>query len=82
MSNGELLKYRGRLAENEIAVADARLRLAHLRDSLREALDPFEPVEQLPASLIVTLASDLADLQAQLDGLLKEQAAIHKVLGR
>lgn len=78
----ERLQYQGRLAEKDLAAEGARLRLQNLRNSLRQALDLFEPVESLDAGLVMALAADFAQMQADLKALLEEIAAIKKVLGR
>ena len=78
----ELLKFRRKLEENELKAGDMRLRLQKLRESLRDALDPFAPVENLSATLIMSLSADFGVLQTDLKAVLDETAAIRHALGR
>jgi len=78
----ERLKFQGRLAEKEIEGKRLVLRINGLRDSLRNLLDPFEDVAELRGELIAQQAVELAGMQADLDGVSAEIAAIKKALGR
>lgn len=78
----ERLRYEGRLAVVERQIAEMRLRLTGLRDSLRHLLDPFDPAEALDGELIASQAVEFGRVQTELVELTKQAAAIKRALGR
>ncbi len=78
----ERLQYEGRLAETSLKAKEVRLRLEGLRDSLRLALDQFEPLENLEGEKVAALALEFRGLQIQYLELLAQERAICKALGR
>lgn len=61
----ERLKFQGRLMEKEREAAALKLRMEGLRDSIRNMLDPFEPVENLKAHVVAGQAVDLSELHTK-----------------
>jgi 5'-deoxynucleotidase YfbR-like HD superfamily hydrolase len=61
----ERLKFQGRLMEKEAEAKALKLRIDGLRHSLRDLLDPFEPVETLKAHVIAGQAVDLSELHVR-----------------
>ncbi len=78
----ERLKYEGRLAVVDRQIAEVRLKLAGLRDSLRNLLDPFDPAEALAGEHIASQAIEFARVQTELAELCRQAAAIKRALGR
>ena len=78
----EHTKFRGRLAVKEDALAKLKIKIAVRRDSLRDNLDPFVDVAELPGEIIASEAVELGELLIQLRCLLDEIRAIKKALGR
>lgn len=77
----EILKFRGRLAEKELAVKRLRLRMTGDVAALRELLDPFMPIEKLKTDVIAEQALELANKQIELKEVLAEIEAIKEALG-
>ncbi len=77
----ERLKFQGRLLEKGIEAKQLKLRIESNRDSLREALDPFEQVKDLEESRISGLAVVLAGQIIEYNNVLAEIKAIKKALG-
>ncbi len=65
-----------------IKIRETRGRLALLRDAIVQELDKFEPLEELNADKIASLALDFATLQVEYRGLLATAKALHRALGR
>ncbi len=78
----ERLKYEGRLAVLDRQIAEVRLKLTGLRDSLRGLLDPFDPAESLDGEQIASQAVEFARIQTELVELVRQAAAIKRALGR
>jgi hypothetical protein len=78
----ERLKFLGRLEEKRLEAERLRLKMAGLRQSIREILDPFEPLEEMELAVAAQQAMELASLQIQLKATLEEMAAIRKALGK
>ncbi len=78
----ERLKHMGRLEERKLKAKKLKLSIEGLRDSLRDHLDPFEPVEKLKLDLVAQQGIEIADKQISYKALLEEIEAIKKVLGR
>lgn len=78
----ERLMSEGRLAVVDRQIKEVRLRLSGLRDSLRLALDPFDPPESLDGEKIAGLAVEFGRLQADLMELQGQYVAICRALGR
>jgi hypothetical protein len=76
-----MLKFKGRRREAELAAEAQRLRIRGLVRSLRDALDPTVPPENLPGDLIASQAVDLAGAHVELRGLLAQIAEIDRILG-
>lgn len=78
----ERLKFQGRLLEKNQQSKELQLTIEGLRDSLRNDLDPFEPIEGLPddriAANAVALSAKLIDYRQLQD----EIKAIQKALGK
>lgn len=79
--DNERLKYRGRLAETKEAATRTKLKLEGLRDSMRDALDRFEPLESLSLDRVVEQAIEARAAQIDYQALLEEIKAISKALG-
>lgn len=77
----EMLKFKGRRRELELAAEAQRLRIRGLVRSLRDALDPTIPPEDLPGELIASQAVDLAAAHVELRGQLARIAEIDRILG-
>lgn len=77
----ERLKFQGRLAEKELEAKKLKMRIEGLRDSIRDALDPFEKIENLKAHIVARQAVDLSEYHVQYRELLEEIDAIKKALG-
>ena len=77
----EQLKFRGRLAEKELEAKKLRLRMEGLRDSIRELLDPFEPVAALRTDVAMEQVIELAGLNIDLKEAIETIAALKKILG-
>lgn len=56
----ERLKFQGRLAEKDLEARKFEVQISGFRESLRDLLDPFEPVIDLKADLIADQALRLA----------------------
>jgi|YNPNPStandDraft_1061719.scaffolds.fasta_scaffold05420_10 hypothetical protein len=78
----ERLKFLGRLEEKRLHAERLRLKMQGLRDSIRDILDPFEPLEEINLAIAAQQAMELASLQIELKATLEEIAAIRKALGR
>lgn len=77
----ELLKFKGRLLEKQQAEERLKLRMKSLVDTMRNQLDPFADLSELPGQAIAQNGFDLAKLQIELSGIQGEIAAIKKALG-
>lgn len=77
----ERLKFQGRLAEKELEAKELKLRIEGLRDSIRDALDPFAKIEDLKAHIVARQAVDLSEYHVQYKELLEEIRQIKKELG-
>lgn len=78
----EFLRFQGRLAEKELEAKKLALRMAGLRDAVRNALDPFESPEDLKADQAADQALELATVQIAYKECLEEIRALKKALGR
>lgn len=78
----ERLKFMGRLEEKNLQVKNLKLKIEGLVKSMREHLDPTEPVEDLRLDLVSQQALEAADNQIELKALLEEIKVIKKLLGR
>lgn len=77
----ERLKFQGKLLEREREADRLRLLLRGLVSSLRDALDPTEPVEDLDREAIVQQATEFGLKQIELVGVQAEVRAIKRELG-
>jgi len=82
MTSTERLKNRGRLAETKDEAANLRLRIGGLRAAMRENLDEFAEVEELPLDLVAQQALEAAELAIELKEKLATIDALKKALGR
>lgn len=78
----ERLKFVGRLEEKRLLIEKLELQLAGLRDSIRDHLDPFEPIKDLKLDIVAQQALEMAELQIELKTAREEMQAIKKVLGK
>ncbi len=78
----ERLKFQGRLAEAELEAKKAEIVAKGMINSLRNLLDPFEPVEDLSGEQIADQAMRLANLLIDYREKRAEIALIKKTLGR
>jgi len=78
----ERLKFEGRLVVKEKEIRQLRISIESNRDSLREALDPFEDLSDLAGERISTLAVNLAAQLIEYRRLNAENMAIRKALGK
>lgn len=78
----ERLKHLGRLEERKMEARKLELKLKGLVDAVRDALDPFEALEELKGEQAAAQAVELATVQAQYKEVLAEIAAIQKALGK
>ena len=78
----ERLKFEGRLAVKEKESRQLKISIESNRDSLREALDPFEGLADLAGERISTLAVNLSAQLIEYRRLNAEISAIKKALGR
>jgi len=78
----EILKYKGRLSEKELEAKQLRLGADGLVKSLRDTLDPFEPVEELNIELASQEMANLEKALLELRDTLHDITAIKKALGR
>ena len=78
----ERLKHEGRLAEKEREAKRLTLKIKGLVDSMRDALDPFEPALGLDLELVAEQAIEIRSAQIDLVAIDAEIKAILKVLGR
>jgi hypothetical protein len=77
----ERLKHEGRLMEQERAERECRLCLEGLRDSIRDILDPVEPVQDLKMDVALAQMSEMARRWADHKEILQKIALIKKILG-
>ncbi|MBW2606122.1 MAG: hypothetical protein JRD05_00655 [Deltaproteobacteria bacterium] len=77
----ERLKFQGRLVVKDKEAKRLKIRIESNRDSLREALDPTAPVNELEESRISTLGITLAGQIVEYNNILAEMKAIEKALG-
>lgn len=77
----ERLQNEGRLAETRAKIKEMKLRLTYVRDALRQALDPFEPLENLKVETIKLMAVDFAGYHKDYMELLDLEKALCKALG-
>lgn len=82
MSEIETLRNRGRLAEARDKAANLRLKLGGLRAAMRENLDEFAVIEELPLDLVAQQALEAAELAIELTETLAHIKALEKALGR
>jgi len=78
----ENVKFQGRLREKELEAEKLELKIRGLRDAMRDGLDPFEPIADLPLDVVAAQAVDAAELQIQLLQVLEDIRAIKKTLGK
>lgn len=78
----EILKFQGRLGEKEMEARSLKLSAEGLIKSLREILDPFEPVEDLNIELASQEMANLEKTMLELRDTLHDITAIKKALGR
>ncbi|PKN67175.1 MAG: hypothetical protein CVU57_04280 [Deltaproteobacteria bacterium HGW-Deltaproteobacteria-15] len=77
----ERLKFQGKLYEKNIEAKRLQELLKGLVKSLRDALDPTEPVEQLDRELIVQQAGEFGMKQIELLEVMAEIRVIKRELG-
>ena len=82
MTTTERLRNRGRLAEARDEAANLRLKIGGLRSAMRENLDEFAEVEELPLDLVAPQALEAAELAIELKEKLATIDALKKALGR
>ncbi len=78
----EILKFKGRLAEKELALKEQDMRIKGLVKSIRDNLDPFDDIEYIDAELVRAMSFELADLKIKYVETKSEIAAIKRALGR
>ena len=78
----ERLKALGHLEEYRLEATKLKLKLEALRDSVRNALDPYEPVEELKAERASQGAFELLAVQQRYKEILEEIRRIEKDLGK
>jgi len=78
----ERLRHEGLLSEKEREARSLRLRCETLRGSVRDHLDPFEPIEELNIEAALETMSELWSLYMQLLEKLGDIRNIRKALGR
>ena len=78
----ERLRHEGLLGEKERQARSLRLKCEGLRDAVRGALDPFEPIEELNIEAAFETMSELLSLYMQLLEKLGDIKNIKKALGR
>lgn len=78
----ERLKFEGRLAVKENEIKQLKISIESNRDSLREAVDPFEALSDLAGERISTLAVNLSAQLIEYRRLNAEIKAIRKALGK
>lgn len=77
----ERLKFQGKLQEKKQEAERLRMLLRGLVTSLRDALDPTEPVENLDRELIVQQAAEFGLKQIDLLAVMDEIRFLKKELG-
>ena len=82
MTTTENLRNRGRLAEAKDEAANLKLKIGGLVKAMRENLDEFAKLEELPLALVVEQVLEAAELQIELKETLATIAALKKALGR
>lgn len=80
--SGERFQHMGRLREQELKAKELQMRIKAIIEQLRIKVDPFEDVENLEVELIQTLSIELARLQVEYVGILAQNRAIKKALGK
>lgn len=78
----ERLKFEGRLAIKEKEIKQLKIAIESNRDSLREAVDPFEDLSDLAGERISTLAVNLSSQLIEYHRLNAEIRAIRRALGK
>lgn len=78
----EILRNKGRLAEDKEKAGQLKLRLKGLRTAMRDQLDEFKAVEELKLDLVVEQAFEARKLQIELLEVNDEIAALNRALGR
>ena len=78
----ERLKFEGRLVVKEKEIKQLKIAIESNRDSLREAVDPFEALSDLAGDRITTLAVNLSGQLIEYRRLNAEIALIKKALGK
>jgi len=78
----ERLKFEGRLVVMEKEARQLKISIESNRDSLRDAVDPFEDVSNLAGERISGLAIMLSSQLIEYSRLLAEIRAIKRALGR
>lgn len=78
----EILKFKGRLAEKELALKEQDMRIRGLVKSIRSNLDPFDDIEFIDAELVRAMSFELADLKIKYVETKAKIAAIKRALGR
>lgn len=77
----ERLKFEGRLSEKELEANKPKLRIDGLRDSIRDALDPFAKIADIRAHIVAGQAVDLSDYHAMYMETLEDIRKLKKELG-
>ena len=77
----ERLKFMGRLSEKKLKALEIKLRIEGLRDAIRNALDPFEEIEELNARVVAGHAVDLSDLHTRYRELMDDIRKLKNELG-
>lgn len=78
----ERLKQEGRLLENEEKERALELKIKGLINSIRNHLDPFEPLEMLKCDVAAAQAVELAQVQIEYKAVLETIHAINRFLGK
>lgn len=78
----ERLQNMGRLQEQELKSKELRLRIGALIEQIRRKLDPFEDIEELDIETPTTLMIELGRLVIEYKGLLEQNKAIKRALGK
>ncbi|HBJ85444.1 MAG TPA: hypothetical protein DDZ88_16515 [Verrucomicrobiales bacterium] len=78
----ERLQNMGRLHEQELKARELRLRIGAMIEQIRLKLDPFEDIENLETDIAAQLCIELARLTIDYKGILDQNKAIKKALGK
>lgn len=79
--DNERLKHQGRLREAELQAQGLRLRCEGLIRSIRDCLDPFEPLTDMRCDVAAQQGVELAGLQVDYRQVVAEITQLKKALG-